>query len=203
MPRRWRNAGWPGDRDECRRLRRTHPPRRRPVCGVGGPAVRRRRSWPEVAFVREGRGEPQHVRGGPGRGHSSSATPVSPGWAARPVRVRDPHHRRRSGLPAPRHRTRHDGTAPGPPAPTRWCTWRSVPTTRRRLRCIAASASSASDCASGTTGSAAPTPSPCGGTRYETILAIETSCDETGSASRACTRMAASPAGRQGGLQCR
>ncbi len=43
------------------------------------------------------------------------------------------------------------------------CTWRSAPTTRRPSRCTAAWDSPKWVCAGGTTGSAAPTPTPCGG----------------------------------------
>src|SRR6202167_3075 len=88
--------------------------------------------------------------------------------------------------------------SPGAPSST----WRSAPTTQRRSRCTAAWDSPKWACADGITGSAAPTRTPCGGRLYDIggdarrrrcrakrcggaalmtiVLAIETSCDETG-----------------------
>ena len=59
------------------------------------------------------------------------------------------------------------------------------------------------ECASATT-AAGPTPSGCGGSGMKTVLAIETSCDETGSRHRrAGRRRYRHAAGRRGGLQRR
>src|SRR5271154_3017133 len=84
------------------------------------------------------------------------------------------------------------------------CIWRFALTTRRRSRCIAAWDSPKWACAGGITGSAAPMRTPCDGRRFRSdarrrrstgqcdpkragevapmtvVLAIETSCDETG-----------------------
>ena len=132
--------------------------RRRALRGAGGATVRRRRPL---------------ARGGIPAGTRRHAHPLrrcARGRQARRVRrhlatrakaalrVRDPHHRSRSRLPGPRHRSRTAHAAAGVTPTAALSSWRCGRTTRPRSGCMRAPVSSTSVCASATTGSAAPTP---------------------------------------------
>ena len=108
---------------------------------------------------------PQPLRGRAHRTTCWSATPGSRGWAATAVRVRGAHHRRGPGIPGAGYRPpaarraaglrRRRRRLPGGPHRQRGGD-RAVPQRRDSRR---------SACAGATTGSAAPTPTRCGGRR--------------------------------------
>ena len=137
--------------------------RRRAVRGTGGAAVRRRRpvagarrSWPSS------KRQAQPLRRRPRRRQAGRLRRHLPARPKAALRVRDSHHRRRPRIPGPGHRPADAGRScsniadggVGLPGGAHRQRGRDRAVRERR-------ASSTSACAGGTTGSAAPTPTPC------------------------------------------
>ncbi len=108
MPRRWPSGRRrPSERDH----RRADRSRRRPLRRAGGSAVSRRRPLADSRFRARARRRPQSLRGRTRCRHVDRLRrhfTVGPHAA---FRIRNPHHRRRPGVPGPRHRPADAGRA--------------------------------------------------------------------------------------------